>query len=141
MEPAIGTRSARKPLLVATLSALMAFGVACDGMTWILRDSCVDGLGIQARFFDITEGIRFPTIGSNVYGTTSDGQRLQWMIPCNKGSVVCFGAEPRGSALGTVSWGMGLDNRAACPAGETCCHICEKITIEKELTCEPASDV
>lgn len=98
----------------ATESCQKASGL----MAWTLTDSCADGVGIQIRFFDTTNGLHWPADPTQVYKGL-DGVAGEVDLACLPGATVCYGAEPDPSD--GRSWGMSLDGTHGCPA---CCSTC-----------------
>ncbi len=85
---------------------------------WTLNDQCVDGLGVQARFFDMTNGGLWPD-ASNAWATNVEGGYVDEVLACIPGAKVCYGAEPAPS--NGRYWGLSLDGTQSCDA---CCAIC-----------------
>lgn len=87
-------------------------------MRWQLTDGCPDGLGIQARFFDLSNGGVWPG-GNLVWMTPVEGGFVDEVLACIPGAQICYGAET--NPVTGAYWGRSLDGAQACPA---CCAIC-----------------
>lgn len=94
----------------------------CEGASatirWTLHDGCADGVGIQARFFDLTHGGVWPG-GDQVWLTMVDGGFVDEVLACIPGAKICYGAEP--APTNGDFWGLSLDGRRECDA---CCASC-----------------
>lgn len=130
-----------KPVsLVPLLVALLVGGlVACDDddplsppldaqMRWILEDGCSDGLGLQARLFDISFDRVYPS-NSEVY-FTDPGDAIDVTIQCPRNAQVCYGASTDPET--DFFWGIGLDGLEGC---DDCCEVCTDQEVEFLLTC------
>ena len=97
-------------------------------MNWILVDRCDDGLGLQARFFDVDRDLVWPGRGS-VFAT-GPGGIIDALITCEVGDLICHGTET--DPADGLFWGLALDGRAGC---ENCCEVCRNLVVEFELFC------
>jgi hypothetical protein len=84
-------------------------------ITLEITDSCLDGLGVNYRFYDVSNSLVWPA-ASSYYHTELEGIAYSSRLSCWEGATVCYGA-----ATGETSWGVGLDNTLWCP---DCCVIC-----------------
>ena len=93
---------------------------ASISMTWTFTDSCVDGLGIQYRFFDSVNGLVWPSALSNTFQSTADGQTVDSSIAVHRqgaDDLLRRGAEPhkRHCLLGRRSeWHAGVRRVLRC---------------------------
>ena len=99
-------------------------------MDWILYDSCVDGLGLQAALFDVTHGRVWPSRHGAYYA--GPGGAIDARITCDLGALICYGAET--DPPSDIFWGVGLDGEESC---SDCCEPCDDILVELELVCGP----
>ena len=88
-------------------------------MHWRLNDACVDGLGVQARFFDTTNGSVWPGGTNQAWITNVEGGYVDEVLACVPGAKVCYGATPYPPE--GHYWGSGIDGDQSCT---DCCAIC-----------------
>jgi hypothetical protein len=107
-------------------------GGTISTMEWTIYDECVDGLAIQARFFDIDNDTYWPANASLTYSTTGDLDFVDVVLSCVPGDLVCDGAStvPYDD---TVSWGVGLYNTEIC---DNCCYVCGEDDPTFDVTCD-----
>jgi hypothetical protein len=97
--------------------------------TFVITDSCNDGLGLQVRFFDTTHGLAWPSAGSAY--TIASGGTGTFPLSVVTGSTVCFGAETNPS--NGSYWGVGVNNTHGCAA---CCYtVTQDMTVNLPLSC------
>lgn len=122
-----------------TLLALLALAlVACndDGptrprtatMRWVLEDSCADGLGIQARIFDVDFGQVWPSV-DQVFFSPAGGE-IDTSITCERGALLCYGATTDPET--NIFWGLDIDGSQNC---DDCCERCADGTVDFILNC------
>lgn len=125
-------------LWISALCILSLAFLGCDSddilddldtdMNWVLKDQCPDGLGLQARFFDMDNGRVWPST-SQVY-FASPGEEVDVILRCEIGNQICYGARPDPDD-GTF-WGVDLDGDAGCA---DCCEPCTGVLTEFNLGC------
>ena len=122
-------------LCLAACAALVL--TACDddpiflresNMTFVLEDQCSDGYGLQARLFDLSNDLVWPS-NSTVYVVGAGGD-IDANIRCRTGALICYGAttEPETSFF----WGVGIDGFASC---DDCCEPCDDVVVRYSLSC------
>jgi hypothetical protein len=128
-----------KALPLVLLAALAVMLVGCSDnngptaprvaeMTWILEDACSDGLGLQARLFDVDQGIVFPSIDQVFF--TDPGGAIDTTIACTRSTLVCYGATTDPET--NIFWGLDIDGTQDC---DDCCERCEDVVVQFQLTC------
>jgi hypothetical protein len=97
-------------------------------LTWTLADRCADGLGVQARFFDLDNDLVWPD-ASHVYVIDSGGSAT-YRLTCVPGAKICYGAttDPDNGRY----WGVGISREYAC---SNCCYTCEAQNVGFNLVC------
>jgi hypothetical protein len=98
-----------------------------------MQDSCLDGAGIQFRFFDVDNLVVWPAALTNTYQTLADGQTVFQDISCIPGATICYGAEPNPTD-GVSYWGLSVTGDQDC-AGD-CCAPCAATNLGVSLLCE-----
>ena len=88
-------------------------------LEWTIEDECNDNLGVQLRFFDFNNNIRWPS--GNYIHVIRDTFSRTFLMECHAaGSEICFGASPRVTNPDSY-WGKGMDGDENCAA---CCETC-----------------
>jgi hypothetical protein len=111
--------------LARTLTACLAFGLACVGlpaaaragqMIWTVTSRVV--VQVELAFFSESRDNAWP--GNGRAFDINDYMPRRYLLTCISGETICYGAWPSG-AVSKVFWGVGRDNRQAC---EGCCGVC-----------------
>ena len=100
-------------------------------MRFTLNDSCGDGLGMQARFFDKTNNLVWPPDNTKVY-TASSGGAVDVSLSARSGANVCYGAQT--DPPNNRYWGIGINGTNGCP--DCCYRATSDQTIRLNLTCQ-----
>jgi hypothetical protein len=100
-------------------------------MRFTLNDSCGDGLGLQARFFDKTNNLVWPADSSKVY-VASSGGAIDVSLAARAGASVCYGAQP--DPPNNRYWGVGISGTNSC---SDCCYTASSDqTVRRNLVCQ-----
>lgn len=129
----------RKILFPLFLMAFSIFVVGCDDddgpsspsnadMNWVLEDVCSDGLGLQARIFDVDRDIVWPS--ANQVFVSDPGGAVDTTITCRRGSLICYGATTDPET--NIFWGLDIDGTQDC---DDCCERCDDRLVQFQLTC------
>lgn len=93
-------------------------------------DNCIDGNGIQARFFDADQNLVWPSDHGKVFPTTVDGAEVRETLACIFGDKLCYGAAK--NPEDNTYWGLSLEGDESCA---NCCVLCGGLGKTFTLNC------
>ncbi len=94
----------------------LVFAASAGEMTFRLTNQAASP--VQVEFFSRDRLKSWPEEGRLFI--LADSAPQKFMIPCNRGEKICYGAWIEGQI--TRSWGAGFEGKKAC---DNCCQICD----------------